>query len=469
MAALTRATLSLHGRRAASRYPAGIRMMSDASLAERARALGVKYLLISFDDLFGTTRSKLIPTTAAESVETDGAGFAGFAAHFDMTPADPDMLAIPDPSTLVKLPWDKEIGWVASNLVVRGQPLLQGPRNRLKDMCDDLLESRGLVLKTGVECEFFLLNKDSIQIADGYDTASKPCYDQSALMRQRGFVCELNDAMQEMGFPPYQTDHEDANGQFECNWHYDHALTTADRHCLFKFTAKSLAAKYGMRATFMPKPFSNLTGNGCHVHVTLHCAKNNDINIFKSGKSREDATDLLSETGKYFVGGLLAHARGLCAITNPSVNSYKRLSAPVTASGATWAPATATWAGNNRSHMIRIPDAPRIEFRLPDMSANPYLLPSGILAAGMLGVDGKVDPGKPSTENAYASGTETKEDAITLPANLLDSLRALEDDKKLCRAIGKECTDALVKLRKVQWGDYTRHLTKWELTHTLDC
>jgi len=292
-----------------------------------------------------------------------------------MSPADADMLAMPDSASLVRLPWDKEVGWVASTLKVRGKPLAQAPRNILKRVCENLLDEHNLVLKTGIECEFFLVSPDGKSIADSRDTAAKPCYDQQALMRQRGFICELNDAMGEMGFPPYQTDHEDANGQFECNWNYDHALATADRHTLFKFAVRSLAEKHGLRATFMPKPFPHLTGNGCHAHITLHRVEGSGgVNIFKSPappSSFACETDLLSPIGKQFVAGLLEHASALCAITNPCVNSYKRLTAPATISGATWAPASATWAGNNRSHMIRIPDAPRVELRLADMSTNP--------------------------------------------------------------------------------------------------
>jgi len=359
---------------------------------------------------------------------------------------------------------------VASNLEIRGEEFNQGPRNVLRRVLGDLSESRGWTLKTGVECEFFLISPDASELADTRDVAAKPCYDQSALFRQRGFVCELNEAMEEMGFPPYQTDHEDANGQFECNWEYDDALKTADRHSLFKFTVRCLAEKHGYRSTFMPKPFSHLTGNGCHVHLTLHDEKTGE-NIFKQGGDADGfGTACLGTTGTQFVAGLLSHAKGICAVTNPTVNSYKRLSAPPTASGATWAPNTISWSGNNRSHMIRIPDAPRIELRLADMATNPYLLPAAALSAGMSGVDAKATPPSPIEANAYdSSAAEVMQSAETLPENLLDALRALSTDASITAGLGEECVNALVALRKAQWADYKAHLTEWEKLHTLDC
>ena len=205
-------------------------------------------------------------------------------------------------------------------------------------------------MKTGVECEFFLLSPDGSAISDAADTQSKPCYDQSALMRRYDVITEICDAMLELGWAPYQNDHEDANGQFEMNWHYDDVLVTADRQAFFKYMVKAIAEKHGLRATFMPKPFANLTGSGCHVHVSLW---QGDKNVFEDGKDELG----LSRTAYNFIGGVMNAASEICAITNPTVNSYKRINAPVTLSGATWSPNTVTYTGNNRTHMIRIPGA----------------------------------------------------------------------------------------------------------------
>ena len=225
-----------------------------AELSEVARECGIKNFLISYTDLFGHMRAKLVPARAIDKMAREGAGFAGFATWLDMTPAMPDLFAVPDPDSLVQLPWKREVGWLSADLYMEGKPVEQAPRTVLKRAIGKLGEL-GYEMRTGVECEFFLLAPDGSAIADGADRQSKSCYDQQALMRRYDVITEISEAMQELGWNPYQSDHEDANGQFEMNWEYDEALTTADRHAFFKYMVKSLAEKHGMRATFMPKPF----------------------------------------------------------------------------------------------------------------------------------------------------------------------------------------------------------------------
>ena len=236
------------------------------NLLQIAKQKKIKYFLISFVDLFGVLRSKLVPAHAIKDMQNAGAGFAGFAAWLDMTPADSDMFGIPDPDSLIQLPWNKEVGWLASDLWMNGKPVDASPRVMLKNQIKKL-KKQNLTMKSGVECEYFLISPDGNSIADPRDTQSKPCYDQSALMRRYDLIKEICDCMIEMGWGPYQNDHEDANGQFEMNWDYSECLKTADRHTFFKFMVKTIAEKHGLRATFMPKPFGNLTGNGCHAHV----------------------------------------------------------------------------------------------------------------------------------------------------------------------------------------------------------
>jgi glutamine synthetase len=430
------------------------------SWSEIAEQEGIRYFLISFVDLFGTMRAKLVPASAIDTVAKSGAGFAGFAAWFDMTPADPDVLATPEPDSLVKLPWKPEVAWVASDLVMGGKEVEQNPRQILKRLVA-AARAQGCELKTGVECEYFLITPDGRAISDAADAQTKPCYDQQALMRRYDVVAEICDAMVTLGWKPYQNDHEDANGQFEMNWEYDSALRTADRHAFFKFMVKSIAEKHGLRATFMPKPFPTLTGSGCHAHVSLW---NGEQNLFADPNGELG----LSETAYHFIGGVMHSAEGLCAITNPMVNSYKRINAPVTLSGATWSPNTVTYAGNNRTHMIRIPEAGRFEFRLADGAANPYLLQAAILAAGLDGIKHKRDPGKRLDINMYTEGDKAA-DAKKLPLNLLDALRALEKSTVLNEALGAAVVASYVKLKHDEWNAYSRHLTEWERQTTLDC
>ena len=275
-------------------------------------------------------RAKLVPASAIGQACIDGAGFAGFATWLDMTPADPDIFAIPDASSVVQLPWKPEVAWVASDLWMEGQLLPQSPRQVLKTAIDRA-RTLGYELCAGVECEFFVLSPDGASLADGEDRQLKPCYDQQSLMRRYDLIAEISEAMELLGWNPYQTDHEDANGQFEMNWQYSDALTTADRHTFFKYMVKTLAERHGLRATFMPKPFSHLTGNGCHIHLSLRDSET------KANRFWDPAGELgLSGEAYSFLGGILQSASALCAFTNPSVNSYRRINAPTTASRTTW-------------------------------------------------------------------------------------------------------------------------------------
>jgi glutamate---methylamine ligase len=432
------------------------------SLATTAEEKGIKYFLIGFVDVLGTMRAKIVPATAIAAISKSGAGFAGFAAWFDLTPAHPDVLVMPDRDTLIQLPWKPEVAWVTGDLMMDGKPLRQNPRQVLKRVVAAAAQD-GYAMKSGVECEFFLITPDGRAIADGADVQAKPCYDQQSLMRRYDVIKEICDAMIALGWNPYQNDHEDANGQFEMNWEYDSCLNTADRHAFFKFMVKSIAEKHGMRATFMPKPFVNLTGNGCHAHVSLWSTSTGK-NLFAD----EQGALGLSREAYHFIGGLLHCADGLAAITNPTVNSYKRINAPPTVSGATWSPSTVSYGGNNRTHMIRIPDAGRLELRLADGAANPYLLQAALLAAGLDGLTHKRDPGQRLDLDMYAL-LHTVADGKRLPLNLLDALRALEGSSVLKRGLGEDVVASYIKLRQAEWNDYAGQLTDWERHTTLDC
>ncbi|MBM4436378.1 MAG: type III glutamate--ammonia ligase [Actinobacteria bacterium] len=431
-------------------------------LVQVAKARGIQYFLVSYTDLFGVMRSKLVPARAIGEMQAAGAGFAGFATHLDMTPADPDMWAVPDPDSLIQLPWKPEVAWLASDVILAGAPVAHAPRVVLKRVLDRA-EHLGYRFMTGVECEYFVISPDGAAIADPRDTQAKPCYDQMALLRRFDLIREIIDSMIQLGWAPYQVDHEDANGQFEMNWQYAVALTTADRHAFFKFMVKHLAEKHGLRATFMPKPFPQLTGSGCHVHFSLW---NNagKVNLFSDKKGALG----LSALAYNFLGGLLHSADALCAIAAPTVNSYKRINAPVTASGATWSPNAITYAGNNRTHLVRIPEPNRFELRLADGAANPYLLPAALLAAGLDGIAHQRDPGKRLDINMYSEGANLR-GVRRLPLNLLDALRIFERSTVLREGLGKDFTASYLKLKSAEWRDFAAHFTAWERERTLDC
>ena len=438
------------------------------NLYKIAKSKKIKYFLISFVDLFGVLRSKLVPTHAIKEMQINGAGFAGFAAWLDMSPADSDMFAIPDPNSLIQLPWNKEVGWLASDLWMNGKPVEASPRVMLKKQIK-LLSNEGYTMKSGVECEYFLTSPDGSSIADPRDTQSKPCYDQSALMRQYDLIKEICDCMITMGWNPYQNDHEDANGQFEMNWDYTDCLTTADRHTFFKFMVKSIAEKHGLRATFMPKPFEQLTGNGCHAHISLWDKKKNKF-LDKNDKLG------LSKLAYNFLGGVIKNAGSLSAFFNPTLNSYRRINAPPTKSGATWSPSSISYTGNNRTHMIRVPDPGRFELRLMDGSANPYLLQAGVLAAGINGIRKKVNPGKPLFCNMYTDHKKYP-NLQKLPNTLEDSLELLNFNTVMKNAFGKNILNSYIKLKKSEIENFKskekfdklKPITKWERSNTLDC
>jgi len=437
-------------------------------LSKIAKEKKIKYFLISFVDLFGVLRSKLVPAHAIKEMQSAGAGFAGFAAWLDMTPADSDMFGIPDPDSLIQLPWNKEVGWLASDLWMNGKPVEASPRVMLKKQIQKL-KKQNLTMKSGVECEYFLISPDGNSIADPRDTQSKPCYDQSALMRRYDLIKEICDCMIEMGWGPYQNDHEDANGQFEMNWDYSDCLKTADRHTFFKYMVKTIAEKHGLRATFMPKPFENLTGNGCHAHISVWQGKKNKF-LDKSDKLG------LSKMAYNFLGGVIKNASSLSAFFNPTINSYRRINAPPTKSGATWSPSSISYTGNNRTHMIRIPDPGRFELRLMDGSANPYLLQASVLAAGLYGLENKIDPGKPLYCNMYEDHAKYP-NLPKLPDELEQSLEQLKNNKEMNDAFDKEVIKSYIKLRSSEIKEFKlkenfskkQSITKWEKNNTLDC
>ena len=433
----------------------------NTNLAAVAKEKGIRYFLISFTDLFGVVRSKLVPAGAIAGMQKDGAGFAGFAAHLDMTPADSDMFGLPDSEQLIQLPWKPEVGWLPSDIYLDGKIVEHGPRTVLKNILADA-ESKGYRMKSGVECEYFILNPEGTAVSDPADLQPKPCYDQQALMRRYDMVAEICDHMQTLGWGPYQNDHEDANGQFEMNWDYTDALVTADRHSFFKYMVKTVAENHGFRATFMPKPLPYLTGNGCHAHISVW---NNDgqTNLMEDSSGELG----LSELAYHFIGGLLKHATSITAVTNPVVNSYKRINAPRTTSGATWSPNTVTYSGNNRTHMIRIPDTDRIEVRLADGAANPYLLQAVLIGTGLWGVENKTTPGKRLDIDMYAEGHKVR-NAPKLPLNLLDALRNFQLNKILRGILGAAFADSYYKLKMDEWNNYMQHFSEWERLNALD-
>lgn len=437
-------------------------MPQQTTLTEKAKELGLKFFLVSYTDLLGGTRSKLVPAAKIASVEKEGAFFASFASNLGLGPDAAEIAAIPDPDSLIVLPWEPSVGWVASNIYFEGSPFDAAPRMILNRALERA-QQMGYHYKAGVEAEFFLLKttEAGYAIADHKDTAERPCYDQLNLMRQYDFISTLVSYMEDLGWEPYQCDHEDANGQFEINWTFNDARVTADRHVFFKYMVKTLAEQRGLTVTFMPKPFSHLTGNGAHVHNSLW---QNDINAFAEGA---DAGGL-SPVGYQFLQGVLNHARGLTALCSPTVNSYRRLGATMTSSGSTWSPRYISYGGNNRTHMLRIPEAGRFECRLVDGAANLYLTLAGLLTAGIDGIKKQLQPSQRIDENLFVRGSEFP-DLELLPANLLEALECLKQDELLMDALGEGAAKTFFEFKYKEWDAYNAQITPWEMDYYVNC
>jgi glutamine synthetase len=424
----------------------------------------VEFFLCSFVELSGAPKAKLVPATHLEEMAAEGAGFAGFAAgEIGQQPHHPDIAAIPDFRSTTILPWRKNVAWVAGNVHVGGSSWPFCPRTILTGYLDRVRSELGYEFKTGVEAEFHLVKQDADgtwHVYDPLDTLAKPCYDLRTLHRNLDLLTTIIRHMQEIGWDPYATDHEDANCQFEINFVYSDALTTADRHTFFKWMVKTVAEQHGLFATFMPKPFAHLTGNGAHFHMSLWDAIKG-TNLF------DDPSDELglSRAGYHFCGGLMKHASALAAITNPLVNSYKRLIRAPPASGATWAPVYVTYGGSNRTQMIRIPGGGRVENRIVDGATNPYLAATVLLAAGLDGIRNRIEPGPKNTRNLYVvPETELKSDGIELlPTSLTEALDHFERDEVLREAVGHDFSEMYLRAKRDEWTAYHRTISQWEL------
>src|ERR1700680_142737 len=427
----------------------------------------IEYLFCSFVELTGAPKAKLVPVSHIEEFARDGAGFAGFACgDVGQGPHDPDICSVPDFRSLTVLPWRKNTAWVTGNLHVEGKPWPLCPRTALTRQLE-LARKQGYVVNTGIEPEFMLLKKNAAgEYApwDTFDTLPKPCYDLRALHRNLDLMTTLLGFMQELGWDPYANDHEDANCQFEINWTYSDALTTADRHTFFKWMVRTVAEQHGLLATFMPKPFGNLTGNGAHVHLSLADA-NTGGNLFL-----DSSADLgLSQLGRWFMGGVLHHARALSALVAPIVNSYKRLVRGAPRSGATWAPVYITYGRSNRTQMIRVPAPGRFEIRVVDGAANPYLAFAGVLAAGLCGIERHIDPGAANHDNLYQVPEEelSARGIRVLPATLAEALDALSQDAVVQGTLGVGYAKYYLKVKSEEWMLHNRTVTPWERDYYL--
>ena len=442
--------------------------MNVADARKFLKKNNILFVLAQFVDIHGSAKAKCVPVGHFEALLTTGAGFAGFAIWgLGMGPHGPEYTAVGDLSTLTLVPWMPGYARIACDGHVLGKPYEYCPRVALRAQVKKL-GAMGLTMFTGIEPEFMLLDRKpdgSLAPFDSTDTLDKPCYDYKGLARRSDYLGKLVNALQVAGLDVYQIDHEDANGQFEVNFAYRDCMTSADNYTLFKMAATEIAHAMGIVCTFMPKPFSNRAGTGSHFHISVGDAKTK--NLFHDDKDKQGMG--LSKTGYHFLAGILAHARGLAALAAPSVNSYKRLVVGRSLSGATWAPAYVTYGDNNRTAMVRVPYG-RLELRLPDGSCNPYLTTAGIIAAGLDGIKRKLDPGPANNTNLYELSPEqvAAQGIPILPQNLNEAIDAFAADAVLRDAVGENLSNEFIRLKRMEWVEYSRHVSAWETNRYLE-
>lgn len=438
----------------------------QATLTEK----GVRFALASYVDIHGKLKAKCVPIAHLPDMMAGSELFTG--AALDGVPqriSDDEVAAVPDPASCVQLPWKPELAWFASNLHLGGSPFEACSRNILRRQVDRAA-ALGYTFNLGIECEYFIFKDDesgSPESISPRDVLAKPCYDLIGLTDHFDLVSELVDTINKLGWDVYSFDHEDGNGQFEIDFQYADVLTMADRFVFFRYMANELAQRRGYYVTFMPKPFANRTGSGAHFNMSL-ARRSDRSNLFDD--KRDQRRCGLSQLGYQFIAGILGHAGAVTACIAPTVNSYKRLIKQGSITGSTWAPVFACYGGNNRTNMLRIPSAGgRVECRAADISTNPYLGAAMLLAAGLEGIEQKLDPGEPHMENLYeCSNDELKQKKIsTLPRTLLEAVEALERDLLAEKVLGPLMFNTFCSFKRQEWEQYHNHVSDWELSRYL--
>jgi glutamine synthetase len=436
----------------------------------------IDYMLAQYVDIHGTPRCKGVPARAFDLFVAGSAGFAGAAVWgMGQGPHDHDMIAVPDLESYTPVPWENGVARFACDITVDGQPWPYCPRTALR-ATSERLRGEGYVMMVGVEAEHFLVQRrpdGSIVPFDPHsvDTMDKPCYDFKSLSGSMGYLRTLIGYLEQLGWEPYASDHEDANSQFELNWKYADALTTADRLTFFKMMTSQVARRFGAIATHMPKPFARLTGSGCHFHISLWDRERRK-NLFLDPDDRRGLG--VSALGYQFLAGAMTHARALAAVVAPTVNDYKRLSVGEFLTGATsgftWTPAFVSYGDNNRTQMFRVPEPGRFECRLVSGSVNPYLGMAAFIAAGLDGIHRKLDPGTPNAgRNMYTMTLdEVKRNGLDLvPQSLPEALDAFETDPVIQAALGPELAAEFVKVKRQEWVKYHNTISQWEIDRYL--
>jgi glutamine synthetase len=451
------------------------------ALKAELQAKGVKYCLPAYVDIHGVPKCKSVPIAHFERAMRGSELFTGAALEgLGQDTHDDELSVHPDPAAVTQLPWQPTVAWMPGNLKFHGQPWPMCARTVLQQQLDRAA-MLGLRFNLGIECEFYLVRREGGRIvpANPRDTLAKAAYDVTGLLEEMSWLDEVVGYMNQLGWNVHCFDHEDANSQFEIDFAFADALTTADRYTLFRLMTREVARKHGFDVTFMPKPFADRTGSAAHFNMSLASIKTG-ANLFADNSDRRGIG--ISRLGYQFIAGVLAHAEAVVATACSTVNSYKRLIKTGSRTGATWAPVSISYGNNNRTHMIRIPrtnpdvdendpervkalSSMRVECRAVDPTMNPYLTGAMMLAAGLDGIERDLDPGDPIPVNMYGlSDAEFAERGIRLlPRTLHDAVEAFAADELSRRVMGEDLFKAFVDLKRQEWWDYHRHVSDWEI------
>ena len=441
---------------------------TDGGLTEKEQAVideieekDIDFLRLQFTDILGVVKNVSIPARQAEKAFTDGIYFDGSSIEGFVRIQESDMRLVPDADTFAVLPWRSgEDGSAAARVVcdivdTDGEPFEGGPRQVLKSVLEKA-DDMGYTVSIGPEPEFFLFKTDEEGNATTTPHDKGGYFDMAPKDLASDVRKEIIFTLEEMGFEIEASHHEVAEGQHEINFKYDDALSTADNIATFRTVVRAVAAQHDLHATFMPKPIAEINGSGMHSHISLFDEDGN--NAFAD----DDDEFNLSETAYNFMGGVLNHAPAFTAVTNPTVNSYKRLVPGYEA------PIYVAWSDTNRSALVRVPDAAgisaRFEVRSPDPSCNPYLAYAALISAGLHGIETDADPGDPVREDIYEFDDEKREEygIETLPPNLGGAVDALEEDEVVLDALGPHVSEKFPEAKSQEFSEYLTQVSEWE-------
>jgi len=437
------------------------------AIQQELKSKGVKYCMGTYVDIHGVPKGKIVPISHLHHMAHGSELYTGYALDgLGQAPNDDEIASVPDLDHIIQLPWQPEIAWMPADNTLYGEPYTLNTRVLLKKVLEEA-NALGYGMNLGIEAEVYLLKKNedgTLAIPDPDDKLKKPCYDTRAFLSNFSWVDKMVTSMNELGWDVYSFDHEDANGQFEFDFKYADAVTTCDRFTFLKMMAKEYAKQEDLLATFMPKPFSNRTGNGAHFNMSLYDLESGE-NLFQC-KPEDDPYGLgLTTLGYQFIGGILKHGPALCAVFAPTVNSYKRLVRQGDMPYFTWAPVFNSFGSNNRTNSVRVPmGGGRCESRNADGAVNPYLAAALVLAAGLEGIKEGIDPGKPQEKNLYELTEEEREakGINFLPRTLFEAIEAFAADPFVEQVLGTELRSEFIRYKQAEWNEYHTAVSAWE-------